>query len=72
MKEKGESESLLTLGPLPNRQSYLVWLFLHHILIQPRHGNGNKNTAEKLFEKVLFGMPVVQYKNARMFKMIQS
>ena len=37
-------------------------IFLHHILIEPRHNNRYEYAAEKLLKKILFCLPIIKNK----------
>jgi len=41
-------------------------VFLHHVLIEPRHHNSDKHTTEKLFPEKLLARPVIEHENPRM------
>ena len=42
-------------------------VFLHHVLVEPCHHDGDEDTAEELFEEILFRLPVVEHEDAAVF-----
>ncbi len=53
-------------------QTFAGEVFLHHVLVEPGHDDGDEYAAEKLLEEVLFRVPVVEYKHAGMSAVNQS
>ena len=36
-------------------------VLLHHVLVETGHDNSDEYAADKLFEEILFGLPVIEY-----------
>ena len=53
-------------------QAFAGKVFLHHILIETCHYDGDKNSAKKLFHEMLCAVPIAELEDAEMRAGLQS